>query len=98
MNKEEHLLACLAEECSEVIKEINKALRFGLDDFNPKDPNKIPTRDKIEAELIDLLAVAEMLAYEGVLEPLDLDDDRIAKKQKKVNKYIKYARDHGSLK
>lgn len=97
MNKEQHLLACLAEECSEVIKEINKAFRFGLDDFNPKDPNKVTTREKIELELVDLIAVVELLSIHGTIDPLDLEDQRIDAKQRKVSKYMKYARDNGTL-
>jgi hypothetical protein len=31
MNRTEHLLVCLAEECGEVIQSVGKALRFGLD-------------------------------------------------------------------
>jgi len=32
MNRTEHLLVCLAEECAEVGQAVAKALRFGLDD------------------------------------------------------------------
>ena len=35
MNREEHLLTILSEECAEVIKDVSKALRFGLDDYPP---------------------------------------------------------------
>lgn len=38
MNTTKHLLTCLAEESSEIIKDVSKSLRFGLDDRNVLDP------------------------------------------------------------
>lgn len=31
MNKAEHLLTCLAEECAEIQQAVSKALRFGVE-------------------------------------------------------------------
>jgi len=36
MTREEHLLVITSEECPEVIKEVSKSLRFGLDDYHKK--------------------------------------------------------------
>lgn len=103
MNCLEHILICAAEECGEVSKEIHKALRFGLDDQVTLDPHGPrgttgPTnRDKIVAELNDLLGVVRMLETWGVL-PNDWQD---AKQQErkiaKVSAYMDYARLGGSL-
>jgi hypothetical protein len=59
MNKTEHLLACLSEECGESIKVASKALRFGLDHIWPE--KGLPNRRILEGELADLVAVAELL-------------------------------------
>lgn len=45
---------CLIEECSELIKALVKARRFGLDNFNPYDPSKISNRDSILSEIEDV--------------------------------------------
>jgi len=42
------------EEASEVIKAICKAKRFGLENFNPYDPEKITNKQKILEEMDDL--------------------------------------------
>lgn len=35
MNKVEHLLTCLAEECGELANEALKAMRFGVNNVGP---------------------------------------------------------------
>ena len=66
MNKTEHLLACLAEECAEVQHAVAKALRFGLDDgyLGAASTNA----QDIAREFADVLAVVEMLEEDGALE------------------------------
>jgi len=93
MTKEEHLLVCLSEECAEVIKEVNKALRFGLDDVHPR---KITTnRENIESELNDLYGVLEFLGESGLL--FERDSMAITKKKEKVKHYIEYAVWNGTV-
>ena len=46
--KQEHFLACLAEEAGEVVQAVGKILRFGLDDKHPKTgdvPNRVAGHD-----------------------------------------------------
>ncbi len=96
MNREEQLLVILSEECVEVAKEVSKALRFGLDDF---EPGTIKTnRQKIAAEFNDLFAVAQMLVEEGILDNSKmLCPLAITIKQEKVEKYLEISRSLGRL-
>lgn len=96
MTREEHLLVILAEECSEVAKEIAKALRFGLDD---KEPGQDKTnRQKIATEFNDLYAVVDMCIVAKILNESDIivENEIIAKVQK-VEKYLRYSKSVGKL-
>lgn len=42
------------EECSELIKACCKAERFGMDNYNPYDQDKILNRDMIIMEIADV--------------------------------------------
>lgn len=94
MNKIEHLLTCLIEECAEVQKLAAKALRFGLDDHAP-DSSATNSED-IAGECTDLLAIMEMLESEGIIPPFG-DARLIQAKKDKVEKYMEYAKGRGTL-
>lgn len=51
---ESERLACLAEECGEVIQAITKILRHGYEDYSPFDETKTTNRKNLERELGDL--------------------------------------------
>lgn len=55
------LLDILAEEAAELIKEIMKARRFGLDGMPEYVAHSSSPRDNIINELGDLLAIAEII-------------------------------------
>lgn len=97
MNSREHILTCISEECSEVQKEISKALRFGIDDINPE--TNIANRVAIARELNDLIAVVEMAVEFFELLDADIIENRFAKetKKSKVHHYMGYARITGAL-
>jgi hypothetical protein len=97
MNPDEHLITVLIEECAEVAKECCKANRFGLDDqltLNPDGPRGTegPTnREKIIAELNDLMGTTHEMVMRGIL-PADWQDaGRQYAKQVKIRKFMDYA-------
>ena len=92
MNKAEHLLTCLAEECAEIHQAVSKALRFGIDD---KYKETTPRQD-IESEFTDLVAIVELLEEEGIM-TIGTTQIEIDQKKARVRKYMDYAREHGTL-
>ncbi|MCW1887685.1 hypothetical protein OKA04_23310 [Luteolibacter flavescens] len=110
MDRIEHLLTCLAEECGEVAKECCKALRFGIYDQLTIDPNgprgtEGPTnRAKIAAEMVDLIAIYQMCVDMEILPDLGLSmsmetiREKASLKKSKVEAYMHYARRVGALK
>lgn len=94
MNKIEHLLVCLGEECAEIQQAASKALRFGLDDGAPSGTTT--NLEDIEKEFAELLGVVSLLKDEGIIN-VDATDPRIAEKKAKVLKYMEYAAQKGKL-
>ncbi len=97
MTRTEHLLTILAEECSEVAQRVSKALRFGLDEIQPGQPHT--NAERINAEMIDLMATLEMLNDEGALPKLCSGLfpylQQTAAKKKKVEKYLAFSAGRG---
>ena len=93
MDREEHLLTIFQEECAEVIQEVSKAKRFGLD-----EQRDLPTsnRERIQKEWNDVLAMKEMLMDEGII-TLQPNRSDITAKKIKVEKYLKYSQELGAL-
>ena len=81
MNKLEHLLLLLQEECAEVIHASSKAIRFGLEDGNPATPWK-SNRVDLARELAHVRAAVEMIEEYG--EPLTGHDARATIDSKKI--------------
>jgi NTP pyrophosphatase (non-canonical NTP hydrolase) len=96
MNKIEHLLTCLAEECAEVQQAVAKALRFGLDDGYPCKTTT--NAEDIAYEYKDLVAVMEMLELEieGISKLANSEVDKRIKKEKVIH-YMEYAKKRGTL-
>lgn len=102
MNRTEHLLACVSEECAEIIQAVDKALRFGLDDGHPNQ-NTTNAHDIIK-EFHDLVGVLELLAEDGSLACWDAVNhegesfrEAIEKKKTKVSQYMEYAKSRGTV-
>lgn len=88
MNEQEHLLTVLSEECAEVAQRVCKAARFGLSEIQPGQHED--NKRRIERELADLMAVADLLG-------LRVRDEDKAAKIEKLKKYMGYSREIGTL-
>lgn len=94
MNKTEHLLTCLIEECAEIQKAATKALRFGLEDGFPG--RGTTNAYDIWKECIDLKASIEMLEEEKLIKNTGVPH-LINEKKLKVMQYMEYAQGNGTL-
>jgi NTP pyrophosphatase (non-canonical NTP hydrolase) len=92
MNKVEHLLTCLVEECAEVQQAVTKALRFGLDD----DFKETTPKQDIIRECIEVIAVIKLLEEEGIIELTGVIT-AIEQKKAKIRHYMEYAKERGTL-
>ena len=106
MDKQEHLLTILGEECSELHQDICKALRFGMNDRGPD--SKLDNTQLMFKEFNDILAMADMVneyvtskPWEGVTYTrkgiLYRDDKMVEEKKAKVEKYLAYSKEKGTL-
>ena len=75
----EEALGILQEECAEVIQEVSKIRRFGLDTKHYK--TGLLHKTMLEIEVGDVLALVDILIEQGVL---TLDGLETAKKNKKL--------------
>jgi len=71
-------LDILQEECAEVIQEVSKVRRFGLDTLHYKTGLKHSTM--LEMEVGDMLALIDILVEQGIL---DRDGLEVATENKK---------------
>ena len=94
MNRKEHLLTILGEECSELHQEISKALRFGM--YEQRD---LPTSnvERIQKEFNDVIALVEMINDFYQENIFCTDFDLIKAKTEKVEKYLLYSKELGTL-
>ena len=63
--KIQEILDILQEECAEVIQEVSKCRRFGIDSQHYK--TNVPHREMLEQELGDVMAMMKLLIDEGVI-------------------------------
>lgn len=92
MNRTEHLLTILSEECAEVAQRASKALRFGLEEAQP---GHATNASRITQELNDLLGVMKMLVDEGLIPEPDLG--AADAKRDRVEEYLRYSDVCGTL-
>ena len=84
--KVEEALGILQEECAEVIVEVSKIRRFGLDEISYHTGST--HRKTLELEVGDMLALVDILIDQGVLDTVQLE---IAK-QHKIEKLKKWSK------
>lgn len=93
MNRREHLLTIASEECAEIAQRLSKAIRFGVDEIEPGQ--NLDNTQRINQELSDLFGVIEMLFEDGL--PLFVDHDLADAKKRKVEKFLAYSAECGTL-
>lgn len=96
MNRIEHLLGKIAEECAEIAQRAAKAQQFGLDEVEPKQDYN--NAERINHEFNDLLGVMELVQKELYgWQVGTVDRARIEAKKAKVEKFLLYAMKVGTL-
>lgn len=94
MNKTEHLLTILAEECVETAQRATKAMRFKLDET--QEGHHMTNAQRLVYEFNDIMAVMEELKEHGLIENI-IDREMIDYKKQKMRKYLAYSESLGTL-
>jgi NTP pyrophosphatase (non-canonical NTP hydrolase) len=79
-SKIEEALGILQEECAEVIQDVSKCRRFGIDNVYLNGQGT--QRENLAKEVGDVLAMIDVLIEQGVFTQIELDVARANKKQK----------------
>jgi hypothetical protein len=98
VNRLEYLLAKVAEEAGEIVVAAMKCQEFGVDDVNVlkrDDPNYPNNAEILAREIDDLIGVREIMEREGLIRPVSRE--RVAAKIAKVEKWMEYSRQKGTL-
>lgn len=94
MNRLEHLLTIVGEECAEIAQRASKANRFGMHEVQPGQ--SLTNAQRITGEVNDLVAALQMAFAEADLE-FAIDRVTVAAKWAKVEKYLDYSAELGTL-
>jgi hypothetical protein len=65
-DKQREILVITQEECAEVVQEISKIFRFGIDQ---QHKDGMMHREKLEQEVGDLLCMINLLTAHGLIRP-----------------------------
>jgi hypothetical protein len=93
VNRFEHLMTILGEECAEITQIAAKINRFGLHESRDLG---VTNRDRLQAEYNDLVALVEMLNFEDPTMQLFRDPDLVTTKKLKVEHYLEYSETLGT--
>jgi hypothetical protein len=83
-DRQREVLVIVQEEAAEVIQEISKVFRFGIDD-NHRDG--MTHRNRLETEIGDLLCMIDLMVDSRLIDPTAVEMAR----QHKVSKLRKYS-------
>lgn len=100
MNRIEHLLSIVAEECNEVAQRCTKAQRFGLDEVQPGQD--LDNGRRIVEEYADLVGAIELLRDQPEFLPFFHNNSSwfrgmVEAKQAKIEHFLKYSAKCGTL-
>lgn len=95
MNRVDHLLWNLAEECAEVAQRVSKAARFGLHEIQPGQ--SFTNAERIMHEYADILGAIRLLTEEGILERPENFEELIQRKKDRFEKYLEISKAQGRL-
>lgn len=100
MNREEHLLTIVSEECAEIAQRASKCARFGMyqiqkdiDDKPEENPGKLTNRRRMLLEYSHLIATMQLL---GIYID-DIPEVLIMNKKDKIEKYLIRSKSLGTL-
>ena len=88
----QEILDILQEECAEVIVEVSKCRRFGIDSQHYK--TNIPHKEMLEQELGDVMAMIKLLLEDGVITVEGIE----AAAERKIEKLHKWSNIFGQAK
>jgi NTP pyrophosphatase (non-canonical NTP hydrolase) len=83
-DRQREVLVIVQEEAAEVIQEISKIYRFGIDD---RHRDGMTHRQKLETEVGDLLCMIDLMVDNRLIDPTQVEIAR----QNKVTKLRKYS-------
>lgn len=78
-DRQREVLVVAQEEAAEVIQEISKVFRFGLDS---QHRDGMPHRAKLETEIGDLLCMIDLMIDNRLIDPTQVEIARMAKVHK----------------
>lgn len=94
MNRLEHILFCISEECNEVGQRASKAARFTMEE--KQAGQGMNNGQRLVQEFNDLYAMMELLQEGGQIRKI-IDRKMIDEKKKKFEKYLKYSHEQGTF-
>jgi NTP pyrophosphatase (non-canonical NTP hydrolase) len=84
-DKQKEILVITQEECAEVVVEISKIFRFGI---NNRHKDGMTHQEKLEMEVGDLLCMLNLLTSHGLIRPEQVQQ-AVLEKQNKLKKWSK---------
>lgn len=95
MNRQEHLLTIVQEECNEVGQRASKAARFGLTEVQPGQ--SLDNETRLLGEFADLCGALELTLKKDIVEIVEFLRDPIDAKKAKIEHFLTYSKQMGTL-